>query len=324
VIALAARPAGAGLALAAAALGAVALAAVALAATPAMDPAHATPAADAARSAPTIDELKRVSFGGLQVQSGTVTLVDGRWEGTPSAAGGSSRPRVDLVTDFRLAADLDGDGRDEAVVLLAESNGGSGVLVDLAVTARDGDAVRNLATVLLGDRVQVRDLRLVGATLVADLVRAGPGDAACCPGEMATRFFRLRQDQLEEIPSGAAPTRLTPAALEGVEWVLRRWSSTEPASAQPEVTLTYKDGRLSGRAGCNSYFAAVTGKAPGAIAVGPAGTSRMACQPEFMAVEKRFLDILPRIDRYSFLAGQLVLSFDQDGAPASITLARRK
>jgi heat shock protein HslJ len=141
---------------------------------------------------------------------------------------------------------------------------------------------------------------------------------------MATRFFRLRQDLLEEIPSGAAPTRLTPAALEGVEWVLRRWSSTEPAPAQPEVTLTYKDGRISGRAGCNSYFAAVTGKAPGAIAVGPAGTTRMACQPEFMAVEKRFLAILPRIDRFSFLAGQLVLSFDQDGAPASLTLARRK
>jgi heat shock protein HslJ len=303
----------------------IALAALALAPAGAAAPVPAVPPpAGAARSAPTIDELKQAAFRGLQIESGTITLSDGRWEGKPPAAGGSSGPRVDLVADLRLAADLDGDGREEAVVLLAESQGGSGVLVDLAVTARDGDAVRNVATVLLGDRIQVRDVRLVGATLVVDLVRAGPGDALCCPGELATRFFRLRQDQLDEIPSGAARGRLSLAALEGVDWVLRRWSSAEPAPAQPELTMTYKDGRISGRAGCNSYFAGVTDRTPGAMAVGPAGTTQMACQPELMAVEKRFLGILPRIDRYAFLAGQLVLSFDQDGSPGSITFARRK
>jgi heat shock protein HslJ len=197
------------------------------------------------------------------------------------------------------------------------------VLVDLAVMARDGDAIRNVATVLLGDRVQVRDLRLVGSTLVADLVQAGPGDAACCPGEMVTRFFRLKPDRLDEIPSGAAPARLSLEALGGVEWVLRRWSPTEAASLTPEVTLSYKDGRLSGRAGCNSYFATVAARAPGGIAVGPAGATQMACQPDIMAVEKRFLEILPRINRYGFLAGQLTLSYDQDGTPGSIAFVRR-
>jgi heat shock protein HslJ len=319
------------IALTAAALAALALAAMPAAdvvpatdptrAAPAIDPGRAAPAADAA---PTIDELKRASFGGLQVHAGTITLVGGRWEGKPSAAGGASRPRVDLVTDLRLAADLDGDGREEAVVLLTESTGGSGVLVDLAVTAHDGDAVRNVATVLLGDRVQVRDVRLVGATLVADLVRAGPGDAASCPGEMVTRLFSLKQDHLDEIPSSAAPGRLSLEALLGVEWVLRRWSSSEPAPAQPEVTLAYDDGGISGSAGCNRYFAPASGQAPGQIAVGPAGATRMACPPEVMAVEKRFLGILPRVDRYAFLAGQLTLSYEQDGTRGFLTLARVK
>ncbi|HYV84380.1 MAG TPA: META domain-containing protein [Patescibacteria group bacterium] len=287
-------------------------------------PAAASPAPVAASSAPTIDELKRTTFHGLQVAPGTITLVDGRWEGKPAAEGGASRPRVELVTDLRLAADLDGDGREEAVVLLAESSGGSGVLVDLAVAGRDGDVVRNVATVLLGDRVQVRDLRLVGGTLVADVVQPGPGDAACCPGQMVTRFFRLKDDRLDEIPSAAEPARLSLEALSGVEWVLRRWSASETAPPAPEVTLSYKDGRISGRAGCNSYFASVTGRLPGQIAVGPAGATQMACPPEVMAVEKRFLGLLPRINRYAFLAGQLVLSFDQDGTPASMTFAGRK
>jgi heat shock protein HslJ len=305
--------------------GALALAAVALAAAPAADPARAAdaaPAADAVHGAPTIDELKRAAFAGLQVTQETITLVDGKWEGKPSAAGGASRPRVDLVADLRLAADLDGDGREEAVVLLSESTGGSGVLVDLAVTARDGDAIRNVATVFLGDRVQVSDVRLVGATLVADLVRAGPGDAACCPGEMVTRLFSLKQDHLDEIPSSAPPGRLSLETLLGVEWVLRRWSPGEPAPAQPEVTLTYSDGRISGRAGCNSYFASAKGQAPGEIAVGPAGATRMACPPDVMAVEKRFLGILPHVDRYAFLAGQLTLSYEQDGTRRFLTLTR--
>jgi heat shock protein HslJ len=309
------------------ALAAIALGAVALAAAPAVEAApaaNAAPAVDPARAAPTIDELKRAAFAGLQVTHETVTLVDGKWEGKPSAAGGASRPRVVLVTDLRLAADLDGDGREEAVVLLAESNGGSGVLVDLAVAARDGDAIRNVATVFLGDRVQVRDVRLVGATLVADLVQAGPGDAACCPSEMVTRLFSMKEDRLDEIPSSAAPARLSLEELSGVEWVLRRWSSSEPAPAQPEVTLSYGDGRISGRAGCNSYFASANGQAPGAISVGPAGTTRMACPPDVTAVEKRFLGILPRIDRYAFLAGQLTLSYEQDGTRGSLTLARKK
>jgi heat shock protein HslJ len=316
-MALAASRAGAGLALAA-------VAAVALAAVPAIDPTRAAPAADPARAAPTIDELKRAAFGGLQVTKGTVTLIDGAWEGTPAAAGGASRPRVELVPDLRLAADLDADGREEAVVLLAESTGGSGVLVDLAVTARDGDAVRNVATVFLGDRVQVRDVRLVGATLVVDLVQVGPGDAACCPAELVTRLFNMKEGRLDEIPSSAAPGRLSLQELRGVEWVLRRWSSSEAAPAQPEVTLSYGDDRISGRAGCNTYSASVQDHAPGAIAVGPAGATRMACPPDVMAVEKRFLGILPRIDRFGFLAGQLTLSYEQDGARASLTLARRK
>jgi heat shock protein HslJ len=278
----------------------------------------------AAGSAPTIDELKQAAFHGLQAAPGTITLADGKWEGKPFAEGGGERPRVDLVTDLRLAADLDGDGREEAVVLLAESSGGSGVLVDLAVTARDGDAVRDIATVLLGDRVQVRDIRLVGATLVADLVQAGPGDAACCPSAMVTRFFHFKDDTLEEIPSGAAPARLSLDALAGVEWVLRRWSPTETAPGEPEVTLSYREGRISGRSGCNKYFAAVTAGPPGRLSVGTAGTTQMTCPPDVMAVEKRFLGILARVNRYGFAAGHLTLSYDQDGTPGSITLARRK
>jgi heat shock protein HslJ len=274
--------------------------------------------------APGYDEVRSATFGGLRVTSGTVTLAGGVWERAPAVPGGASRPRVELVRDFRLVADLDGDGREEAVVLLAESGGGSGSLVDLAVAARAGDTVRNLATTFLGDRVQVRDLRFEDGHLAADLVQAGPGDAACCPGELATRWFRFENGRLVETPSRVATTRLSLEALGGVEWVLRRWSLTETAAAGPEVTLSYAGGRFSGRSGCNRYFASATGGAPGAVAIGPAGATQMACEPSVMAVEKRFLDALSRIRRYSFLAGELILSWEQDGAPGSIAFARRR
>ncbi len=75
-------------------------------------------------TAPTLDELSSATYEGLFDYP--VTLTDGRYEGEPFVEGGASAPAAGLVEDFLLTCDLDGDGREEAVVLLWESSGGSG------------------------------------------------------------------------------------------------------------------------------------------------------------------------------------------------------
>src|SRR4030095_14811556 len=137
----------------------------------------------AAMQAPTLKEIKNASYSGIEGLKGSVKLVDGRWKGRPYGKGSASRPVVSLVGDLRVIGDLDGDGTDDAVVLLNYAPGGTGQLLHLAVMARKKGKIENIATTLIGDRVQIRDVRIEPRRLLVGVVQAGPKDAKCCPGE---------------------------------------------------------------------------------------------------------------------------------------------
>jgi len=274
----------------------------------------------APRPAPTVEELAGATYAGILDQP--ITLTEGVWEGEPYTEGGAARPRVVLVEEFRLTGNLDGQGGDEAVVLLSSSSGGTGNIGFFAVMGWHGDTLRNIANVELGDRVQVRSARLEGATIVADVVRAGADDAMCCPTEMAHLVWTLDGDRL--LPTSAEITgRLSIADLAGTEWVLADLDRGVPAPEQPEVTLTVADGRVTGAGGCNGYFADVTESNPGEIAVGPVGATRMACGPEADDLEQRFLKALGSASRYGFVAGALVITYDRDGAVGTLRFTPR-
>lgn len=151
---------------------------------------------------PTLAELENATYSGFEDPS-SVTLTDGAWTGEPYTEEGASRPEISLVRGFRITGDLDADNRDEAVTLLNLSSGGTGQLLYLAVVARRDGRPVNLATELVGDRIQVRGARISGRSVYLDVVQAGPEDAACCPGEVAT----LGWDLLPE--GGLSPVAVT-------------------------------------------------------------------------------------------------------------------
>ena len=113
---------------------------------------------------PTLKELKNASYSGIEGLKGSVKLVDGQWKGAPYGKGSPSRPAVSLVGDLRVIGDLDGNGTDDAVVLLNYAPGGTGQLLYLAVVARKNGKIHNVATTLIGDRVQIRDVRIATKT----------------------------------------------------------------------------------------------------------------------------------------------------------------
>ena len=220
---------------------------------------------------PTVEELKNATYAGLGERVGPVTLTNGRWTGAPPAPGAASRPSVELADDFRVVGDLDGDGREESVVVLTYSSGGTGVWSFLAVVAREDGTLRNVATTALGDRVQVRSARIDGGRLLVSAVRAGENDAACCPGDLVDWQWTLGEGRLNALDA-VRTGRLSPATLAGTVWVLRAWDITVPAALEPVVTLSYDAGRFTGTSGCNRYFAGVEGGAmPGEREGGAAG-----------------------------------------------------
>jgi len=258
-------------------------------------------------AAPTAEQLGNITYKGIFEHA--ITLKNGHWVGEPFVKGGSSRPAVGLVDDFILTGDLNGDGADEAVVLLWETTGGSATYKYLAVTGMRDDKPYTLDTALIGEHVQVRAGRIVDNRIELDVVQQGPGDAACCPSQKATRYWDLDATGLHVNPSRITGT-LSLDDLAGTEWVLNRLEINGPLAAEPVITLVFDGDRISGSSACNRYFAGVkeTGELPGDLHISEIGGTRMACTEEVMTLENRYLEALGSVTRYSFMAGKLALA----------------
>ena len=265
-------------------------------------------------------QLANATYAGITGEA--VTLSDGRWEGEAYVEGGASRPAVGLVKHFILTGDLDGHGADEFVVLLRESSGGSGTRLYVAAMGVQNGNIANLATALIGDRVQVQSGEVRDGEIALNIVRTGAGDAACCPAEKARVMWALRHGSLDVVGEEITGT-LSLADLEAVEWVLVELGRDQPLPADAEITLVFGNGRASGHSGCNTYFATAVAWAPGELAFNGMGATRVACPGPIMDLERRYLKTLAGTSRFSFLAGRLVLSCDTEEGPLALVFEPR-
>jgi len=278
--------------------------------TPSPIDSHAATTQIQTPGAPELDQIGNATFSGLYQHP--ITLTDGRWEGEPYAAGGASRPPVGLIPGSYLIGDLDGDGAAEAVVMLWQSSGGSGVFSHLATFVwRNGEIV-NTGVAPIGDRVQVRSARIDDEQIILDVIQQGPGDAACCPSQKATRHWSLSKDKLLE-GQAQLEGQLTLADIDEKEWQLVQFDRNGPLPESVQVTLQIDGDRLAGRGPCNRYFAGVeAGNSPGEIKIGQSGATRMACPDPLMPLEQKYLKLLAGVNRYGFMMGKLALSWQSE------------
>lgn len=277
-----------------------------------------------AHTPPSLQELKQASYRGILPSP--IRLTNGDYEGAPYDEGGAARPTVQLIEDVYLNGDLDGDGHEEAAVLLVEQASGSGTRLYLAIAGRDADgAATNLATILIGDRVQIISAAIDNGGVEMRLVRTGPEDACCCPGEIVSARWtmtggslRLVRDKIEG--------RLNAAELAGSSWHLQSMTRDGVNLEDSGITVNFEDQRVSGRSGCNNYFGGIEdGAGPGQIRIGPLAGTRMACAPPIMELESTYLQSLQASTRFGFLAGTLMLSsVDADGQITQLRFVRRQ
>lgn len=118
-----------------------------------------------------------------------VRLKGGVFE-EPAAPGSASKNRVELGPE-RAFGDLDGDGDEDAVVVLAVSRGGSGTFLYLASVINEKGAPKASAAVLLGDRVAVTSLAIGAGTLSVGMLVHKPGEPlSAVPTVSVTRSFK--------------------------------------------------------------------------------------------------------------------------------------
>ncbi len=114
--------------------------------------------------------------------------------------------------------------------------------------------------------------------------------------------------------SAPSPNEMT-RRVEKNRWELAHWGShSVPHGDDGEpVILAFKDGRVSGHAGCNRYSAAIVfGPRAGEVKVSPGMTTRMACEPRRMEFETAFIHAFEASVRYR-LDGES-LSFESETA----------
>lgn len=264
---------------------------------------------EAVRDPPSWDQIQKLTYYGLQLPGAPVALENGVWERV--------RIRVTLAPNFREVGDLTGDGHPDAVVILAETGGGSGTFNYLAVAGYRNDRIENLATVPLGDRVQVKSVRVQPGRLEAEVVQAGPGDPACCPGDLVVRSWRYDDAGLQELPAGEA-RRFNLAALEGSQWTLHSLDREAPAPKEHPVTLTIMETRLSGSTGCNNYSAAAASGEMGKLKVAEPVLSKLPCAGDAAAVERQFIAALGKVESMAFSNGRLLLTYREGDKPKAL------
>jgi heat shock protein HslJ len=117
----------------------------------------------------------------------------------------------------------------------------------------------------------------------------------------------------EESAAPAAAGETSP--FEGVTWQVTGYLDSAGAAATPvaDATITFQNGRVSGNAGCNGFFAAYT--LDGAqLSIEQGGSTVMACEEPVMAQEEAILAALGEAAAYEIADGQLTIL---DGAGAA-------
>jgi heat shock protein HslJ len=268
---------------------------------------------------PTLEELGNIAYSGIYEEP--VQLVNGVYEGEPFVPGGAARQRVELLADLHATADIDGDGSEEAFVLLSESSSGTGQFLYLAAVTQAEGSARNLGTVSVGDRVDVIGLTSANGEATLEYIVAGPGEPACCPTLMISSTYGFRDGRLVEV-SRKELGMLSVGQLAGPTWRLTAFGWNETIPQGVSITATFEGNRISGSAGCNNYFATLDAPTPYELSIGPVGATRMACPPLQMEAEDRFLTALGTATQFGFLLGKLVISYQQDNTQAVLIFER--
>jgi hypothetical protein len=145
----------------------------------------------------TITGLKNAEYQSGATKSGTAPLVDGEYSETP-VPGSASKTVVQLTQQVAFGYL---DGQAAAAVVLVTTTGGSGTFYDLAVVVeRDGQLV-NVASTMLGDRVQIQSFGIEGDEIVVEMITQGPDDPMCCPTQQVRQAYQLQGDQLVQTSS---------------------------------------------------------------------------------------------------------------------------
>lgn len=263
-----------------------------------------------------LDQLGNMEYAGIYEKP--VKLVSGQYEGSPYVPESSTRPKLKLIAGLPTKSAADNQNALVAYALLLEDSGGSGTFLYLSAVTATTDGLHNAGTIRIGDRVDIADFSTEKGLARLDLIIPDSDDPACCPTLMVSDAYGMKNGELVKL-SREDVGIMSLERLSGTRWTLVDYDGNSPVPETISVTLQFEDDRVSGLAACNRYFGTAASDSPGALKIGPIGSTRKACPPPRMDAETRYLAALQNAQGYGFENGRLLITYaTQDSTVALI------
>jgi len=126
-----------------------------------------------------------------------ICLNNGHFE--TSAFPGSAAKNTISLFGQPIFGDLDGNGREDAVVLLVQDSGGTGTFYYVA-SAMDANGIfKGTNAVLIGDRISPQRIFIQNAVIVVNYANRKSGEPlAAIPSDCKSRYFVIHKNKLVE------------------------------------------------------------------------------------------------------------------------------
>ena len=158
-------------------------------------------ACQAAKHELTINELEGGEYRSEWFDKGKIKLSDGMYK--EKIAPDSATELVIKLSDKMAFGDLNGDGVEDAAVILVSDPGGSGTFYDLAAVINSNGNPQHAASVFLGDRVKVEGVSIKSGKIMVKMVTHDRTDPRCCPSLRVEQEYTLQGDALVRDPVDA-------------------------------------------------------------------------------------------------------------------------
>ena len=249
------------------------------------------------------------------------TLVDGRTE-VESALNATSKNVVTMFGEPQFG-DMDGDGEDDALIILVLTTGGSGTFYYAAIAANINGEYNGTDAIVLGDRIAPQTHFVQKGRGIVNYAVRNPRDSfAVQPSLQQSLHLQLDKENLRLIQvevnfEGEADPNVMRLDMKTWQWVKTQYNNdTEVTPLKADVfTLTFDTyGMATATTDCNSMNGSyeVDGSK---ISFGPMASTRVYCEGSQENVFRKLLQ--EEVSSFLFTSkGELVFDLKFDSGTA--------
>lgn len=157
---------------------------------------------DQGATSPLLPNLLMKTFdnplgGTYEIDGQDITFTNGTSE--QEIAPGSASRLVSRIFGVPAYADLNNDGKNDAVFFLTQTSGGSGTFFYVAAAINVGEKYKGTNAVLLGDRISPQTINVSGGVVAVNYaIRGADEPMSVAPSVGVTKYFYIKDGSLIE------------------------------------------------------------------------------------------------------------------------------